>query len=148
MATTRSYTRFCGRTGPAASAQASSASRLDATPSSWLWNEVRNKRAHTHTPTITPTLTHTDAIRHQGASKVIVQLLKRIKTLDVDACDGRGDPLLKIAAMGGHAEVVTTLMEHGASPSQADRQGLTPIHFAAAMGHGDCVRLFEDDGFL
>lgn len=51
--------------------------------------------------------------------------------MDVNRRDDEGNPLLSVAAGGGHAEVVRLLLIAGADPSASNRTGRTPLHAAA-----------------
>ena len=78
-----------------------------------------------------------------GAPKILLLLVRAYK-LDVDMVDPlTGDPLIKCAALAGHAAVVRALLSRGASPVLPDRQGLEPAHFAAMRGHGECLGALE-----
>jgi ankyrin repeat protein len=76
-----------------------------------------------------------------GAANVMALLLKIIPSVGADEVDQYGDCLLKVAALAGHAGTVRALLARGASPATPDRQGLVALHFAASMGHAECVRL-------
>jgi len=52
---------------------------------------------------------------------------------------GRGDSALHRAARGGHASVISTLIEHGAKASLAAADGSTPLHLASQRGHAEAV---------
>ncbi|QKW34365.1 ankyrin repeat domain-containing protein [Actinomadura sp. NAK00032] len=43
-----------------------------------------------------------------------------------------------------HQEVVALLLEAGADPEPADRQGATPLRHAEREGHGEIAKLLRD----
>ena len=47
---------------------------------------------------------------------------------------------LHSAAMQGHADVVTALLEAGAIVDAVNKQGQTPLHVTAGQGHADVAR--------
>jgi hypothetical protein len=49
---------------------------------------------------------------------------------DPDICDSHGQSALRLAAAGGHSEVITELIAHGALVDARDDQGRTPLMFA------------------
>ena len=53
---------------------------------------------------------------------------------------------LHYAALQGHADVVTALLEAGASVDAVDKQGDTPLHYAAGQGHADVARALLEAG--
>ena len=44
------------------------------------------------------------------------------------------------------ARIVRLLLEHGADPNARDRNGRTPLHYAAIYGHYEIVKLLTDFG--
>lgn len=58
-----------------------------------------------------------------------------------NAHDEHGRTALHIAAAKGYAEVVSTLLRHGAEPNQKDSLGNTPLHLAACTNHIQVVTL-------
>ena len=53
---------------------------------------------------------------------------------------------LHIAARNGHMDVVQLLIDTGADPKRADRDGWTPLKLAAEHGHEDVLEFFLDKG--
>lgn len=58
-----------------------------------------------------------------------------------NAHDEHGRTALHIAAAKGYADVVSTLLRHGAEPNQKDSLGNTPLHLAACTNHIQVVTL-------
>eukprot|EP00930_Biecheleria_cincta_P002135 TRINITY_DN103179_c0_g1_i1.p1 TRINITY_DN103179_c0_g1~~TRINITY_DN103179_c0_g1_i1.p1 ORF type:complete len:215 (-),score=24.05 TRINITY_DN103179_c0_g1_i1:51-695(-) len=58
----------------------------------------------------------------------------RSQPFNVDLLDSEGRTALMLAARGGHAEVLTLLLKHGASSIVADRAGSTAWHMASTFG--------------
>lgn len=52
-----------------------------------------------------------------------------------------GIPPLVLAAMGGDTEIMTMLLDAGAAADASSRDGSTPLHGAAFMGHDEAVRI-------
>ena len=57
-----------------------------------------------------------------------------------------GQSLLHLAAHGGDAEILETLLRHGLEVSRADGDGRTPLHFATMKTHRAAVRLLLEHG--
>lgn len=60
--------------------------------------------------------------------------------------DASGEPALLIAALAGHADVVTLLLESGADIEIRNKGGLTALHAAAYGGNLDVVELLVSKG--
>ena len=58
--------------------------------------------------------------------------------LKVDALNDRGETALMMASMIGNAETVSLLIEKGA---EVDRDGWSPLHYAASNGRNDIVKV-------
>lgn len=56
-------------------------------------------------------------------------------------CPQNGFTPLHIAAQRNQLEIMTALLEFGASVRAATRQGVTPLHLGAQEGHLDVVTL-------
>ena len=67
----------------------------------------------------------------QGARGAVAALVEA--KADLDAVDPDGSTALALAAINGHADVVTTLLENGANPNLADRTGMTPLYAAVDL---------------
>ena len=57
-----------------------------------------------------------------------------------------GSTMLSIAALMGHTEVVTLLLEHGAEVNAKSRDGGTALHSAAFLGRAETVKLLLEKG--
>ena len=67
--------------------------------------------------------------------------------MDVNAMHpGTGDPLLFTAALMGHTEVMTFLLEKGANINAQKGDGNTALHAAAFLGRADAVELLIKRG--
>ena len=64
--------------------------------------------------------------------------------IDVNAAGASERRPIHRAAGGNHADVVTYLIETGASVDQQDRQGRTALHWAAISGHTDVASILFD----
>lgn len=82
------------------------------------------------------------AIR-MDASTVVDALLES-KGIEVDMASEYGETALMLAAFKGNMELVQRLLAEGASVNRIG--GWTPLHYAAAEGHNDIVKLFLEKG--
>ena len=57
-----------------------------------------------------------------------------------------GHTPLHCAASYGQTAVVSALLAAGADVNARDGKGRTPLKFAQAFGHFDCIRVIEDAG--
>ncbi|MGE3174826.1 MAG: ankyrin repeat domain-containing protein [Planctomycetota bacterium] len=80
-----------------------------------------------------------------GCERVVERLLRR-GDLDLDRAAHDGRTALHDAARRGHLEVVRRLLDAGAAPSVADRQGATPLALAVAAGHDAVAALLRRRG--
>lgn len=71
-----------------------------------------------------------------GAQKVFEVLLAH-PSIEVDARNGHGETPLMMAALRGRVDAMKTLVGKGA---QVDREGWTPLHYAASSPSADAVR--------
>ena len=53
-------------------------------------------------------------------------------------------PLLGVAASKGQAEIAALLLRCGAKVNARDQYGMTALHYAAARGHYELVRLLQE----
>lgn len=58
----------------------------------------------------------------------------------MDAAAVRGMTVLRMAAEGGHTELVQVLLDAGAAINAADAVGDTPLHLAALEGNASLVQ--------
>ncbi|MBI3230250.1 MAG: ankyrin repeat domain-containing protein [Burkholderiales bacterium] len=79
------------------------------------------------------------AIR-EDAGKV-VELLLASKKINLEAKANNGDNALMIASYKGAANIVKTLIDHGA---EVNRPGWAPLHYAAFIGNNEVVQILLD----
>jgi len=78
----------------------------------------------------------------QGLSDVVEKILERTRALAGKSFlnDWQGGELLRIAAFAGHADIVQTLLSHGAEvDATAGRGDATALHIAVLLGHEPVV---------
>ena len=64
-----------------------------------------------------------------------------------DCCDSFGMTALHHAAQGGHPEMITALLKHGADVNfQSTRDDSTPLLFACRAGHAEAARILLQAG--
>lgn len=85
---------------------------------------------------------------HEAARDGDLELLKPTlaNVEHVDARDEAGETPLILAAIGGHLDVVETLIDAGADMGGRNQGGLTPLHAAAYAGHLDVARWLVEQG--
>ena len=79
----------------------------------------------------------------KGRTDCVEFLLQNGAQLDLKDKDGM--TALHLAAYGGHLEVMKRLIEAGHDVNQRDKE-ITPLMFAAALGHTDCVEYLLQNG--
>ena len=62
----------------------------------------------------------------------------------MDQADDDQRTALRGAAWGGHGDVVSQLLQHGADPNLTDKEGRTALIAAAYMGHRKVVEILLD----
>jgi uncharacterized protein len=67
----------------------------------------------------------------QGAHAAVTALVEA--NADLDATDPDGATALALAAINGHADIVSLLLDKGANPNVADRTGMTPLYAAVDL---------------
>ncbi|KAI6219308.1 NFU1 iron-sulfur cluster scaffold-like protein, mitochondrial [Aphelenchoides fujianensis] len=77
---------------------------------------------------------HADDYRDDVSSYVDVQT------------DQNNDTALTVACVGGHASLVSLLIQRGANVEHRDKKGFTPLILAATGGHVDCCKLLIEAG--
>ena len=88
-----------------------------------------------------------------AADRGHLEIVRRLLAteMDVDHVNDLGwTALLEAVILGDgretHTAIVRLLLEAGADPTIADREGVTPLEHARASGYADMVRLLEDAG--
>jgi ankyrin repeat protein len=76
----------------------------------------------------------------EGSMKVFRVLLDARNT-NIDAKSGNGDNALMVASYKGNKPAVEALLAKGA---EVNRSGWTPLHYAAAIGNNDIIRILMD----
>ncbi|XP_059148482.1 ankyrin repeat and sterile alpha motif domain-containing protein 1B-like isoform X6 [Physella acuta] len=74
-------------------------------------------------------------------STKISQSLLSLKCPNVNCADGSGETPLHLAALNGHREIVSILLDCEASPTILDTQDCSPLHLAAWNGHTEICNL-------
>ncbi|PWY94530.1 putative ankyrin repeat-containing protein [Aspergillus sclerotioniger CBS 115572] len=89
---------------------------------------------------------HVSAWGHMTAyAKALIQHAER--GCDVNALDGQKMTPLSRAAAKGFPDMVSLLLENGATPNpEPDHRGRRPLHYAAQMNHHGVVRLLLEAG--
>lgn len=68
------------------------------------------------------------------------------QSTDVDSRDDAGRTALLLATLHGQADAVAFLLSHGANPSTADANGVTPLSAAISGNHAAIVRMLKHAG--
>ncbi|MGH1358237.1 MAG: ankyrin repeat domain-containing protein [Burkholderiaceae bacterium] len=79
---------------------------------------------------------------HEQSIRSVRELLASPK-LKIDAVNARGETALMMAALIGQSESVGLLIEKGA---QINREGWTPLHYAATNGHLTVIKQLIEAG--
>lgn len=82
------------------------------------------------------------AIRMDSDS--VVEALLNADGIEIDVASEYGETALMLAAFKGNMPLVEKLLAEGASVNRIG--GWTPLHYAAAQGHNDIVKLFLEKG--
>ena len=78
---------------------------------------------------------HVDVVRYLVRNKAMRA------TIDAQNCSG--NTALWIASFRNRTEVVKVLIEVGANPMVANRDGRTPLDMAKGKGHDECITILE-----
>ncbi|MCC8391420.1 ankyrin repeat domain-containing protein [Paraburkholderia sp. MMS20-SJTR3] len=76
----------------------------------------------------------------EKSEKVTAALLKNPKT-DIEAQDKAGENALMMASLAGDLNIVNQLL---AKDAEVNKKGWAPLHYAAANGHDDIVKVLLD----
>ena len=92
------------------------------------------------------------ASAHDLSGAVFIGNLASVKQALTDGADPNaedpqsGSTMLSIAALMGHTEIVTVLLEHGADVNAKSRDGGTALHAAAFLGRAEATKLLLEKG--
>lgn len=78
----------------------------------------------------------------EGMPVAAAELLKAPQ-LDVNVLNNAGESILMMAALKSHVDVARTLIERGAA---INKDGWTPLHYAATGGNTDIMNMLLDKG--
>ena len=106
------------------------------------WTELKHHTATSEAALLASFMDATSA----GDSKRVLESLNARPSLVNALSDGQQRTPLRIAADGGHAEVVKLLLERGADPNLPSKDGEPPLTDAAESGHLDVVNLLLEHG--
>ena len=76
----------------------------------------------------------------RGNKEAVIGLISYPST-DIEYADEDGNTPLILATKERNAEIVDILLEKGASPNAANRNGITALHYAVIVGDSSLVRL-------
>ena len=76
-------------------------------------------------------------------SKEIMRLLIMHDPEFIDAPEYNGDNALFIALIKGHMDIVRLLVSNGASPHQANNNGITPYQYAVLNKNDEALKIFK-----
>jgi ankyrin repeat protein len=69
-----------------------------------------------------------------------------VSDMDVNITDERDETPLGYAAMAGHADIITLLLQHGARHDAVNKSGMAPVHHAADRNHPSAIGALLDGG--
>ncbi|GFO41661.1 ankyrin repeat and sterile alpha motif domain-containing protein 1b, partial [Plakobranchus ocellatus] len=70
-----------------------------------------------------------------GALSMLRSGISSLKGVNVNCSDNSGDTPLHLAALNGHLDIVSLLLDCDANPTLLDTQDCSPLHLAAWNGH-------------
>ena len=70
-----------------------------------------------------------------------IQMILSNFMIDINLTTARSDSVLIRAAENGHKDTVQFLLDNGAEPNTASKDGLTALHGAAFQGHEDVAKI-------
>jgi len=83
----------------------------------------------------------------QRGNKEMLELLLRYKSEHiVDSKDSKGRSGIHFAASGGHASILSLLLQFGASINAINSNNETALHYACYHGKKDCVQFLLSKG--
>jgi len=82
---------------------------------------------------------------HSGNLEELGKWLASLE-LTPDITDNAGYSLLHIAAFRGYSDMVSFLLDQGATVDQTDNALHTPLHFAASEGNLECIKILLTRG--
>jgi len=80
-----------------------------------------------------------------GNYDAIVVLIQKYR-MPVNHQNLANECALSLAAVNGHAQIVSYLIDHGANVNVTNSRGETPLHVASALDYVDVVRLLVQEG--
>jgi ankyrin repeat protein len=81
-----------------------------------------------------------------GRAEVLLVLVHPNAGADKEANCAAGRTALHYAAVNGHVEAITVLVQAGADTDAKDATGRTPLHHAASEGHVEAIKAFVQLG--
>lgn len=92
--------------------------------------------------TLGPTGVHGLLMAISAPAPKVLQVLLKVPGILVEQRNGNDESALMLAAIGGMREACESLI---ALDADVNKTGWTPLHYAAARGHDDIVRLLVDN---
>ena len=86
---------------------------------------------------------------HDAAASGDANAVDLLLTTGLSTADDRnqyGSTPLHIAVVNGHEDIVSLLLDKGASPNAANEDGNTPLHAAVGKGERQCAKLLLERG--
>ena len=86
------------------------------------------------------------AIRNRDISRI--RFVLDTCHVDANSCNSQGLTAIHEAALAGHWDIVSILLEYGADVNMKDKDGYTCLDYAVFGGHFDCARFLIEKGAL